>query len=143
MTPDLIVINADIRTMDPLKPQVQAVASHQGRVTALGSISEIEALADKKTKIVDAGGRLVLPGFQDTHIHLQDSGTRHALDVDLAGLRTITALQEALGEFARAHPKRDWVKGHGWYSGIFGEHNLTRVRRPYHPRPRSLCDRCL
>jgi predicted amidohydrolase YtcJ len=126
MTPDLIVINADIRTMDPLKPQVQALASHQGRVTALGSTSEIKALADKKTRIVDAGGRLVLPGFQDTHIHLQDSGTRHALDVDLAGLRTIAALQEALGEFARAHPKRDWVKGHGWYSGIFGEHNLTR-----------------
>ncbi|TMJ35542.1 MAG: amidohydrolase, partial [Alphaproteobacteria bacterium] len=69
MTPDLIVIYADIRTMDPLKPQVQAVASHQGRVTALGPISEIKALADKKTKIVDAGGRLALPGFQDTHIH--------------------------------------------------------------------------
>src|SRR5262249_46702471 len=54
------------------------------------------------------------------------SGTRHALDVDLAGLRKVPELQQALGEFARAHPKRDWVKGHGWYSGIFGEHNLTR-----------------
>jgi predicted amidohydrolase YtcJ len=126
MTPDLIVISGNIRTMDPLKPVVAALAAHDGRITALGSTTEIKALAGKATRIIDAGGRLVLPGLQDTHIHLQDSGTRHALDVDLAGLGAIDELQKALGEFARAHPKRDWVKGHGWYSGIFGEHNLTR-----------------
>jgi predicted amidohydrolase YtcJ len=126
MTPDLIVINGNIRTMDPLQPQAQALASRAGRITALGSTLEIKGLADKTTRIIDASGRLVLPGFQDTHIHLQDSGTRHALDVDLAGMRTIAQLQDTLGNFARAKPERDWVKGHGWYSGIFGEHNLTR-----------------
>jgi predicted amidohydrolase YtcJ len=126
MPPDLILINADIRTMDPLKPRVEALASHKSRVVALGSTAEIKALAGKGTRVVDAGGRLALPGFQDTHIHMQDSGTRHALDVDLAGVRTIEELQRTLGEFAKAHPERDWVKGHGWYSGIFGERNLTR-----------------
>src|ERR1043165_2912832 len=123
MAPDLVLINGNIRTMDPLKPVVTALAARQGRIAALGSTAEIKALAGKATRIVDAGGRLVLPGFQDTHIHLQDSGTRHALDVDLAGLRTIDELQQALGAFARSKPERDWVKGHGWYSGIFGEHN--------------------
>jgi len=126
MKPDVIVINADIRTMDPLKPRVEALAAHQGRVLALGSTADIRALAGKGARVVDAGGRLVLPGFQDTHIHMQDSGTRHALDVDLAGVRKIEELQKKLKEFAEAHPDRDWVKGHGWYSGIFGEHNLTR-----------------
>ena len=126
MTPDLILINADIWTMDPLKPKVEALASHKGRVVTLGSTAEVKALAGKGTRVVDAGGRLVLPGFQDTHIHMQDSGTRHALDVDLAGMRKIAELQEALAAFAGSHPERDWVKGHGWYSGIFGEHNLTR-----------------
>jgi predicted amidohydrolase YtcJ len=126
MTPDLILINSNIRTMDPLKPVVSALATRDGRVTALGSTSEIKALAGKATRIVDAGGRLVLPGLQDTHIHLQDAGTRHALDVDLAGTRTIAELQQKLADFARSKPERDWVKGHGWYSGIFGEHNLTR-----------------
>jgi predicted amidohydrolase YtcJ len=126
MAPDLIVINANIRTMDPLKPQAEALASRGGRVAALGTTPEIKALAGKATRVIDAGGRLVLPGFQDTHIHLQDSGTRHALDVDLAGTRTIAELQEALGRFAASKLERDWVRGHGWYSGIFGEHNLTR-----------------
>ncbi|MGE0242150.1 MAG: amidohydrolase [Parvibaculaceae bacterium] len=126
MTPDLILINGVIRTMDPLKPEVAALASRAGRIMALGSTSEIRALIGKTTRVIDAGGRLVLPGFQDTHIHLQDSGTRHALDVDLAGARTIADLQNALADFAKGKPERDWVKGHGWYSGIFGEHNLTR-----------------
>ncbi len=126
MTPDLVFLNGNIRTMDPLKPVVSALASRAGRIVALGSTSEIEVLAGKATRVIDAGGRLVLPGFQDTHIHLQDSGTRHALDVDLAGARTIAELQQRLGRFAQGKPERDWVKGHGWYSGIFGEHNLTR-----------------
>jgi predicted amidohydrolase YtcJ len=126
MTPDLVLIDGNIRTMDPLKPMVTALASRDGRIVALGSTSEIKALAGKATRVIDAGGRLVLPGFQDTHIHLQDSGTRHALDADLAGMRSIAQLQEALGRFAASNADRDWVRGHGWYSGIFGEHNLTR-----------------
>jgi predicted amidohydrolase YtcJ len=126
MTPDLVLINGNIRTMDPLKPAVSALASRAGRIVALGSTSEIGALADKATRIIDAGGRLVLPGFQDTHIHLQNAGTRHALDVDLARARTIAELQQMLGRFAQSKPARQWIKGHGWHSGIFGEHNLTR-----------------
>ena len=72
--PDLIVINADIVTMDPLTPRAEALAAVAGKVTALGSTADIRALAGPPTRIIDAGGRLVLPGFQDTHIHLQDSG---------------------------------------------------------------------
>jgi predicted amidohydrolase YtcJ len=126
MTPDLVLINGNVRTMDPLKPVVAALAARGGRIVALGSTAEIRALAGKTTRVIDAGGRLVLPGFQDTHIHLQDSGTRHALDVDLAGARNVAQLQQMLGRFAESKPERDWVRGHGWYSGIFFEHNLTR-----------------
>ena len=72
--PDLIIINADIVTMDPLTPKAEALAVADGRVAALGKTAEIKALAGDGTRVIDAGGRLVLPGFQDTHIHLQDSG---------------------------------------------------------------------
>ena len=77
-TPELIVTNADICTMDPLAPRVAALAVTNGRISALGTAAEIAALAGPSTRTVDAGGRLVLPGFQDTHTHLQDSGYDHS-----------------------------------------------------------------
>ncbi|MFO1088067.1 MAG: amidohydrolase [Hyphomicrobiales bacterium] len=86
----------------------------------------MRALASSRTRIVDAGKRLVLPGFQDTHIHLQEGGTRHARDVDVQRATTIDELLSQLRDFAAKHPKRAWLRGHGWHSGLFGEHNLDR-----------------
>lgn len=123
---DFILINGDIRTMDPLRPRVTALASSRGRVTVLGDDSQIRALAGPSTRVVDAGGRLVLPGFQDTHIHLQESGTRHAMDLDLQGAYSLDHLKDRLKAFAMANPGRAWIKGHGWYTGIFNDRNLTR-----------------
>jgi predicted amidohydrolase YtcJ len=124
--PDLIIVNADIRTMDVLIPRAEAMAVAGGRVKALGTTDDIRPLAGKKTRVVDAGGRLVLPGFQDTHIHLQDSGTARALSADLERLTSTAELQAALAAFGKANPKNAWVNGVGWYSGIYGEHNLDR-----------------
>jgi len=125
--PDLIVIHADIRTMDPLVPRAEALAIHGGRIRALGTSDEISALKGPRTEVVDAGGRLVLPGFQDTHLHLQDSGLEYAfnikLDFDIDG---VPALQKALREFAASHPDYDWIIGGGWNFGIFTERNLNR-----------------
>lgn len=123
--PDLIVFNADIRTMDPLQPRTQALAAKNGRVVALGSNDDIRGLANGSARRIDAGGRLVLPGFQDTHIHLQDSGTGFSTSVNLERARTVDDLQKLIREFA-ATRNDHWVRGTGWYSGIFGAHNLTR-----------------
>lgn len=124
--PDLIVINADIRTMDPLQPRAAAVAVKNGRVLALGDSREIRAMANGGCRVVDAGGRLVLPGFQDTHIHLQDSGTGFSTSVSLEGARNIEELQSRIREFAAKRTNDLWIRGVGWYSGIFGAHNLDR-----------------
>lgn len=122
---EAIVINARIVTMDPLQPAAQALAISGGRVAALGSDGDIRALATRQTRVIDAGGRLVLPGFQDTHIHLQDSGQDYSQNADLSQCRSVEALVGTLADFARSH-ERPWVHGTGWYSGIFGAHNLTR-----------------
>lgn len=124
--PDLIVVNANILTMDPLTPRVEALAVSAGKVCALGSTDQIRALAGLSTRVVDAGGRLVLPGFQDTHIHLQDSGYQYGMTADLDDARTIAGLQEILATFAAGKPGDGWVKGVGWYTGIFTDHNLDR-----------------
>lgn len=124
--PDLIVLNADIVTLDPLTPRVEALAAHDGKVTALGTTAEIRALAGPSTHIVDAGGRLVLPGFQDTHIHLQDSGYHYGMTANLDDARSIEELQAILSAFAAGKPGDGWVNGVGWYTGIFTDHNLDR-----------------
>ena len=124
--PETVVVNADIRTMDPLFPRVEALAITNERVSALGDNEAISAMADAKTEIIDAGGRLVLPGFQDTHLHLQDGGMHFALNVKLDDTRTLAELQKRIADFAAANPQSAWINGGGWYAGIFGEHNLDR-----------------
>jgi hypothetical protein len=119
-----ILVNARIVTMDPLTPQVTALAVAGGRVAALGSDADIRALAGPGTEVIDAGGRLVLPGFQDTHIHLQDSGQDYSQNADLSGARSIGELLSSLSAFAATHA-RPWVNGTGWYSGVFGVQNLN------------------
>lgn len=123
--PDLILLNGNIRTLDPFHPRVSALAVRAGRIVALGDDDTIRALAGPSTRRVDAGGRLVLPGFQDTHIHLQDSGQDYSQNADLTDARTPDELVAMLQAFA-ATSDRPWVNGVGWYSGIFGEHNLDR-----------------
>ena len=68
MPADLILTNAHIRTMDDAHPQAQAMAITAGKITRIGTDAEITALAGPNTRRIDAGGRLVLPGFQDAHI---------------------------------------------------------------------------
>lgn len=123
--PELIVIKGNIVTMDPLMPRAEALAVTGGRVTALGTTGDIRGLATPDTRIVDAGGRLVLPGFQDTHIHLQDSGQAYAQNANLEAPRTIDELVAALKAFGDTHGG-EWVNGVGWYTGIFTDDNLTR-----------------
>lgn len=125
-SPDLIVLNADIRTMDTARPRTEALAVRDGRIVALGRSDEIKALKNGRTEVVDAGGRLVLPGFQDTHIHLQDSGTELSNGVVLYAAETIPQLQQMLREYAASKPDAEWIRGWGWNAGVFGEWNLTR-----------------
>jgi len=125
-SPDLIVLNADIRTMDVAHPRAEALAVRDGRIVGLGRSDEIRGLKNGRTEVVDAGGRLVLPGFQDTHIHLQDSGTELSNGVVLYAAETIPQLQQMLREYAASKPEAAWIRGWGWNAGVFGAHNLTR-----------------
>jgi predicted amidohydrolase YtcJ len=123
--PDLILIEADIRTLDPFRPRATAMAVAAGRVVALGDSADMRALAGQGTRVVAAGGRLVLPGFQDTHIHLQDSGQDYSQNADLTTAKSPEGLVAALAAFAGTHDGA-WVNGTGWSSAIFGAGNLDR-----------------
>lgn len=125
MTADLIVTNADIRTMDPSRPMAQAMAIRGGRIIGLGTDATVRAMAGPDTRIIDAGGRLVLPGFQDAHIHLLSGGTDLVETAYLYDATDLAELQGALQRHADQHTG-PIVWGAGWQSGFFGDTNLTR-----------------
>ena len=110
---DLIVVNGDVRTVDLKKPKVQAFAIDDGKFAAIGSNDEIRALADSETKIIDAGGKTVTPGFIDGHTHLT-SGTDMVVGVDLSYIPDKKTWLEKIKEADARLPKGAWLTGGGW-----------------------------
>jgi len=109
-TPELILRNGHVLTMDLGRPTAEAVAIADGRILAIGSNDEVAALANGTTRVVDLGGKTVVPGFIDAHCHPAYAGRRHLRFID-CDLRSITAIQDAVRERAATTPPGEWVTG--------------------------------
>ncbi|HJU56434.1 MAG TPA: amidohydrolase [Pyrinomonadaceae bacterium] len=110
---DLVVVNARVRTMDAKQPAAEAVAVYGNRIVAVGSNAEIRKLAGTRTRVLDAGGRLVLPGFNDSHVHFLSGGFQLA-SVDLRDAATPQELAGRIQQFAQKIPKGRWITGGDW-----------------------------
>jgi predicted amidohydrolase YtcJ len=110
---DLAVVNARIRTMDPGRPLAEAAAVVHGRITALGTSAEIRKLAGPRTRLIDARGRLVLPGFNDAHVHFLNGGFQLA-SVDLRDADSPEEMARRIRAFAAGRPKGEWITGGNW-----------------------------
>ena len=117
---DLLIHNARIRTMDPARPLADWLLARGGRIVALGTGTPPSAASR-----IDAGGRLVLPGFQDAHVHLLSGGTDIATAAHLYDVTDEAGLLSTLAAHAKARPTLPVVLGAGWQPGIFGDDNLT------------------
>jgi predicted amidohydrolase YtcJ len=116
----VIVINARVYTVNAKQPWAEAVAIGGEKILAVGSKAAVEGFRDKNTQVIDAHGKLVLPGFTDSHIHFLE-GSRTLTQVDLNGANSIAEVQKRVKEFAAAHPNVAWISGRGWTYEIFGE----------------------
>ncbi len=134
---DLLIHNAMVRTMDPACPRAAWILVRDGVIVALGQGEAPQAAAR-----IDAGGRLVLPGFQDAHVHLLSGGTDLATAAPLYEVTNEAALLASLTAHARAHPDLPLVIGTGWQPGLFGDHNLnaTLLDRAPNDRPVVIYD---
>lgn len=108
--PDLIVINARVYTVDPRQPEAEAVAVVHDRFAAVGSTEAVRSLATKKTRVIDAEGMTLVPGFIDAHTHPADSGVSELLFVD-CNRPTIAEIGAAMRERAGRTPAENWVYG--------------------------------
>ena len=111
--PDLIIINADIRTADPKRMTAEAIAIKDGKFFAIGSSLEIEKLKDKDTKVLDVEGKTILPGFIDSHTHLS-SGAKIVTGIDLTGIANKSVWLEMIAERVKTMEPGEWLLGGRW-----------------------------
>jgi predicted amidohydrolase YtcJ len=110
---DLIIRNAKVWTVDTNHPTAQAVAVLGDRIVAVGSNADVEAWHGAHTRTIDASGKLLLPGFNDSHVHFVDGG----LSLDSVQLNDATSVAEfarRIGEQVKKTPKGEWVTSGDW-----------------------------
>ena len=120
---DTVLIHARVYTVNAKQPGAEAIAIRRDKVVAVGSSKEIEPYRGRATKVIDAGNRLVLPGFTDCHIHFLD-GSLSLQRVHLDDATDIPEIQRRVKAFADAHPNQPWVRGRGWTYPSVGPTNL-------------------
>jgi predicted amidohydrolase YtcJ len=111
---DLVLLNASIETMEPSQPRAEAMAVSGDRITALGSNSEIKSLAGPGTRVLDAGGKLVVPGFIEGHGHFMALGESLGT-LDLRGARDWDAIVAQVREAVAGAAQGEWILGRGWH----------------------------
>ncbi len=110
---DLVITNANIRTMDTKRTAARSMAIINGKIVAIGSDADTKPLIGSRTRIIDAGGKTVIPGFNDAHVHFMETG--HQLSsVDLRDAKTPAEFVKRIREFAAKTPKGRWILGGKW-----------------------------
>jgi hypothetical protein len=117
---DLMLAGARARTGVPGRPLVEAldVAVRDGRIAAVGAPEEVRRLTGPGTEVVEVPGGLLLPGFQDAHVHPPTSGLER-LQCDLNPAEDAESYRRIVAEYARAHPDEAWILGGGWWPAAF------------------------
>ncbi|MEN6310310.1 MAG: amidohydrolase [Acidobacteriota bacterium] len=122
---DLLLTNGSICTMDGARPWVEAVAVTADKIVYAGPARGAGRFKGGRTKTIDLGGRLVLPGFQDSHIHLVTGGIELG-QCNLNGLGDKESVFAAVRDYAARNPGRPWITGGGWDLPVFPGANPGR-----------------
>ena len=115
---DLAFVNGAVYTVDAARTWAQAVAVRRGRIIAVGDDAQIQDVCDPRTEIVDLRGGMLVPGFQDAHVHPVGGGL-DMLQCDLHELSEAEQYLDAIDAYARSHPDVEWILGGGWAMDAF------------------------
>ncbi len=123
---DILITHARCFTADPANPRAEAVAVRGNRIAFVGSANDGEAWRGPRTRVIDAQGCTLMPGFIDSHFHLL-MGSIELADAQLGEVKTFGALAGSIRKFAGDHPDRRWLVGRGLpYSILPDAEMLTR-----------------
>jgi len=134
---DLALEHGAVYTLDGARSWAQALAIRAGRIAYVGTDAGLKPFVGPKTRIIDLKGRMVMPAFQDAHIHPISAGIE-ANSCNLAGLQTADEYIAAIQSYAAAHPQEAWITGGGWLMSAFGPGGApsrTLIDRVVNDRP--------
>jgi predicted amidohydrolase YtcJ len=115
---DILFVNGAVYTVDAARSWASAVAVTGDHISYVGNTSTANTLAGPHTRVIDLNGRMLLPGFQDSHVHPSDArNPDNALD--LHGIIQRDRVLEQIRQFAAAHPDLRWIVGEGWDEAAF------------------------
>ena len=115
----LVVTNAKILTMDSRYPRAEALAARGEWIVAVGTIADVRKYVGPQTKVIDATGRLVVPGFNDSHAHFS-GGSSGLRSLNLYGVATLAEVKRLVAErVAKAKPG-EWITGSGYDHTLWG-----------------------
>ncbi|HXF43618.1 MAG TPA: amidohydrolase [Pyrinomonadaceae bacterium] len=114
---DLVILNAVVKTLDDASPEAEAVVIQGERFIFVGSSQEAKKFIRPETRVIDAGGKLLLPGFNDAHVHLFSVGNIFS-SLNLSSAKTQKEVYEKLEFYARFLPAGRWIIGSNLSSDI-------------------------
>ena len=133
LAPDYIINGGKVITVDKEFSFAEAVAVKDGRIIAVGQREEIETLRGSKTKTLDLKGKVILPGINDSHMHLAwtiVSKPPYMLDLTFPGVKSIKDIREQVKEAVAKSKPGEWIIGAGWNQGIIEELVADLIRVP-------------
>jgi predicted amidohydrolase YtcJ len=110
---DIVLTGGAVQTMDAARSWARAIAVRGDHIVAVGTEKDVATLVGPRTRVIDLRDRLVLPGFQDAHIHPVSSGVDR-MRCDLTGSNGLARYLELIDAYARTHPDAPWILGAGW-----------------------------
>ncbi len=122
---DTVFVGGSLFTAGNVASQRGAVALSGGRIAAIGSDREIRELASASTEVIDISNQLLMPGFQDSHIHPIMAGVT-MLQCDLHDAESFEETVDRIRVYVESHPNADWITGGGWSMGFFPGGTPTR-----------------
>ena len=134
---DLVLKNAKIWTVNEKQPEAEALAVQNGKIVAVGSAAEIEKYISENTRVIDAGGKRVVPGFTDAHTHFITGG-QSLITIDLRDCENEQAFLDKLKAYADKLPAGRWITEGNWdheraFNGVLPTRQMIDQVTPNHP----------
>lgn len=139
LAPDTILTGGKIVTLDSKGTVAEAIAVQNGRIVAVGPSGDVMKLSGPRTKTINLGGRTVIPGLIDSHIHAVRAGLTFSTTLDWSGIKTVEQAMESIHEAAHTSPPGTWIMVlGGWNKDQFAERRAPTAQElekaaPEHP----------